>query len=137
MIHGKLADIKQELEFRASRSQGPGGQHVNKVNTRIELRFNIHKSRVLSQEEKEQLEKFYRSRITEKGELIIISQTYRSQQMNKQDALERFFQLILQAFRPKRKRIPTRPTRSSAKRRLENKKRLSIKKRMRSDRDFE
>jgi ribosome-associated protein len=136
MIQTKLDEIKRELEFRASRSGGPGGQHVNKVNTCIELRFNIPESKVLSGEEKEQLLRFYRSRITELGELIIISQSYRSQLMNKQDAWERFSRLLIQAFIPKRERKPTRPTRSSVKKRLESKKRQSEKKRLRSGRNF-
>lgn len=136
MISPHLSDIKNELIFKATRSQGPGGQNVNKVNTRIELRFNIRNSRVLCQSEKQILEHFLHSRITAQGELIIVSQDSRSQLNNKQLAITRFFALLEKALTPKKKRRHTRPTRNSVRKRLSKKRVLGEKKKLRNNRNL-
>jgi ribosome-associated protein len=121
-------ELEQELVFTASRSSGPGGQNVNKVNTRIELRFNVMASAVLTDFQKQKVMLALQNRINSEGELIIVSQSERSQLKNKQQSIERFHQLIELAIKPVKKRKKTRPTLSSVEKRLSLKKRLSEKK---------
>ena len=118
----KGRDLTPELVFSSSRSRGPGGQNVNKVNTRIELRFNITASNLLAEPEKQIITKRLKSQLTSEGELIIVSQTERSQLRNKKEALEKFYTLINKALTKRRKRIPTKPTQASQAKRLETKK---------------
>jgi ribosome-associated protein len=117
-----------EFIFSSSRSSGPGGQNVNKVNTKIELRFNIPVSVLLSEEEKILLMEKLKNRIYSEGELIIVSQDDRSQLKNKENAISKFYQLLQHALTPQKKRKPTKPTLASRHRRLENKRRHSEKK---------
>ena len=118
-----------EIIFSTSRSSGPGGQNVNKVNSRIELRFNIPDSEKLSPLEKEILLQKLEGRINSAGDLLIVSQTERSQLGNKKKAAEKFYSLISKALTIRRKRIPTSPTLVSKNKRLEVKRnRSSIKK---------
>ena len=121
----KSRDLTPELVFSSSRSRGPGGQNVNKVNTRIELRFNISASNLLAEPEKQIITKRLKSQLTSEGELIIVSQTERSQLRNKKEALEKFYTLINKALTKRRKRIPTKPTQASQAKRLETKKKHS------------
>ncbi|TPH12164.1 alternative ribosome rescue aminoacyl-tRNA hydrolase ArfB [Litorilituus lipolyticus] len=109
-----------EIELNAIRSQGSGGQRVNKVATAIHLRFDIKRS-TLPAIYKERLLKLSDSRITADGVIIIKSQSHRTQEMNRQDALERLKTLILSALVVQKKRKPTKPTKGSVKRRLESK----------------
>ena len=125
-----------EFVFNASRSSGPGGQNVNKVNTRIELRFNISESILLNEGEKELLLEKLKNRINSQGELIIVSQDDRSQLKNKENAIRKFFQLLQIALTPNKKRKPTKPTLASRHRRLENKRRHSEKKQDRKPLDL-
>jgi ribosome-associated protein len=136
MSHLKYTGIEDEFVFRATRSQGPGGQNVNKVNSRIELRFKIRESKVLSIPEKEQLEQFYRSKVTASGEIIITAQASRSQPANKEEAIKRFFLMLDKALTPVTVRMPTKATRLSIKKRLEAKKQRSNKKKSRVNRDL-
>jgi ribosome-associated protein len=117
-----------EFVFSASRSSGPGGQNVNKVNTKIELRFNIPASVLLSDAEKELLNEKLKNRINSEGDLIIVSQDERSQLKNKENAISKFYQLLQHALTPKKMRKPTKPSMASRHRRLESKRRLSEKK---------
>lgn len=117
-----------EFVFTASRSSGPGGQNVNKVNSRIELRFNITDSVLLSDEEKILLMEKLKNRINSLGDLIIVSQDDRSQLKNKENAIGKFYQLLQHALTPKKMRKPSKPSLASRHRRLENKRRLSEKK---------
>ncbi len=122
----RLFDL--EFIFSASRSSGPGGQNVNKVNTKIELRFKIPDSALLSDSEKEILMEKLKNRINSEGELIIVSQDERSQLKNKENAVIKFYQLLQNALTPPKKRKPTKPSMASRHRRLEAKKILSEKK---------
>uniref|UniRef100_UPI0032169CAB alternative ribosome rescue aminoacyl-tRNA hydrolase ArfB n=1 Tax=uncultured Draconibacterium sp. TaxID=1573823 RepID=UPI0032169CAB len=123
--------IENELKFSATRSSGPGGQNVNKVNTRVELRLSLLHSSVFSEEEKQILQHKLKSKINSEGELLLVSSTERSQWRNKETVTEKLFILIEKALTPTKKRIKTQPTKSSRLKRLEGKKLLSHKKQMR------
>jgi ribosome-associated protein len=116
-------DFTNELKYTATRSSGPGGQHVNKVSTRIELRFDIAGSLLLTEEEKGILLEKLANRITGEGVLILVSQTERSQQGNREKVTERFYRLIAAALKPVRKRKATRPSAASVEERLDLKRR--------------
>ena len=113
-----IPDLSSEFIFQASRSSGPGGQNVNKVNSKIELRFNIQDSSILTENQKGILSSKLSSKISTEGFLIIVSQRDRSQLVNKEDAISKFYQLIEKALRPVKHRKSTRPTRSSVEKRL-------------------
>ncbi len=114
-------DFQSEFEFNASRSSGPGGQNVNKVSSKIELRFNIQKSEVLEDGEKQIILTRLSNKINHNGELIIVSQSERSQLKNKERAIERFYQILNKALKPNKIRIKTAPTQASKEKRLEEK----------------
>lgn len=121
----------QECDFKASRSGGAGGQNVNKVNTKIELRFSILNSQVLSDDEKQIVLHKLASRITDMYELIICSQTERSQLQNKEACISKFILLMKQAFAPQKPRKATKPTYASKQKRIDDKRRNSEKKQLR------
>lgn len=125
-----------ELVFSASRSGGPGGQNVNKVNTRVELRFDVRNTAYLNDTEKEKIFLRLRKRINSDGVLIITSQSERTQFMNKKKSEEKFFSLIAAALTDKPGRKLTQPTSASKKERLEKKKIRSNVKRLRRDADL-
>lgn len=120
-----------EISERFSRSGGKGGQNVNKLSTKAEVRWNVDESRAFSDEEKEKIKRVLGNRINKEGELIIASQEERSQLQNRERAIERLNNLVAAALTPEKERIPTRPTRASRERRLEEKKRQAVKKRQR------
>ena len=120
-----------EIKFTASRSSGPGGQNVNKVNSRVELRFPIEKSEVLAPVEKDILLMKLKNRINTDGELILASQTERSQLANKEKVTELFFKLLEKSLTIPRKRKKTVPTVASKVKRLESKKITGMKKQLR------
>ncbi|MFA8435044.1 MAG: alternative ribosome rescue aminoacyl-tRNA hydrolase ArfB [Marinifilaceae bacterium] len=121
-------NFDSEFNFKTSKSSGPGGQHVNKVSSKVELRFDIRHSQILTDEEKEIIEGKLAHRLTSKGTLIIIAQLERSQLRNKQIAIEKFYEMLSKALQPVKKRKPTKPTRASKEERLENKRKSSEKK---------
>ncbi|MBN1927087.1 MAG: aminoacyl-tRNA hydrolase [Prolixibacteraceae bacterium] len=127
----KDRDFSPELTFSASRSSGPGGQNVNKVNTRVELRFSIVNSEILSDEEKELLQSRLKNKINILGELVITAQNNRSQLKNKQEAIDKFYAMLEKALTPRKKRKPTKPTQASVEKRLTEKRIKSEKKNMR------
>jgi ribosome-associated protein len=121
-------DFTVELHFSASRSSGPGGQHVNKVSTKMELRFHVASSVLLSDDEKELITEKLANRINVAGELVLVSQSERSQLQNKEKVTQKFYDLIARALTPRKKRTPTRPSRASKEERLEIKRQQSEKK---------
>ncbi|MBL8772566.1 MAG: aminoacyl-tRNA hydrolase [Phenylobacterium sp.] len=121
-----------EVQVRAIRASGPGGQHVNKVSTAIELRFDVRGSPSLPEGVRARLEKLAGSRLTLEGVLVLVAQSRRSQEMNRQEALERLLELIRKAAEPPPPpRKKTRPTYASKLRRLEGKSKRSGVKAMR------
>lgn len=121
-------NFNNEFEFITSRSSGKGGQHVNKTNTKVELRFNVDASEILSQEEKEIIKTKLKGRINNEGILQIVSQETRSQLKNKNKCIAKFYELLEDAFKVKKKRKKTKPSKASIKKRLDEKKKHSEKK---------
>ncbi|MDD2305917.1 MAG: alternative ribosome rescue aminoacyl-tRNA hydrolase ArfB [Prolixibacteraceae bacterium] len=116
-----IPDLSAEFQFLTSRSSGPGGQNVNKVNSKVELRFDIQNSDLLSEDQKNILLVKLASKITSEGILSVISQRDRSQLSNKEDAIEKLYLLIAKALTPVKPRKNTRPTKGSVERRLATK----------------
>ncbi|MBC8004781.1 MAG: aminoacyl-tRNA hydrolase [Verrucomicrobia bacterium] len=116
-----IPDLSAEFTFQSSRSSGPGGQNVNKVNSKVELRFNIPNSSLLTDDQKQILLAKLSTKINGEGFLIIISQRDRSQLVNKEDAIRKTYELIEKALRPVKKRKATKPSRSSIEKRLTEK----------------
>ncbi len=118
-----------ELEEKFIRSSGPGGQNVNKVSTAVQLRFDVRRSRSLPDHVRQKILNSGDSRLTNDGELLLVAARHRTQEANRRDALERLKEIIRTASHVPRRRIATRPTLGSKKRRLDAKtKRGSIKK---------
>ncbi len=126
-------ELLDELFFQAVRSSGPGGQNVNKVNSKVELRFDINTSKALNDIEKSILNSKLKNKINKMGELILVEQTNRSQLKNKQKVIAKLFLIIEKALVEPQKRLDTKPTMASVKRRLEAKKVQSNLKALRKD----
>jgi ribosome-associated protein len=127
-------DIKiseNEIKFRFIRASGPGGQNVNKVSTAVQIRFNVKNSPSLSDQVRYRLIRLGGRRITEHGILIIEARRFRTQERNRQDAIDRLIKLIQKASEKPKPRIKTKPTLASRQRLVAAKKRRSRIKRMR------
>lgn len=120
-ITDSIAIPDEEIQERFVRASGPGGQHVNKTSTAVELRFDVRNSPSLPDAVKARLEKLAGSRLTLDGILVLFAQGARSQEMNRQEAKARLAELILRATERPKPRRPTKPTYSSKLKRLEGK----------------
>lgn len=116
---------EKDLEFIFIRSSGPGGQNINKVSSAVQLRFDVLHNISLQDDQKQRLKKLAGRRINHQGILIIEAKRHRSQEQNKQDAIQRLIVLIQRALVKPQKRIPTRATHAAREKRLEYKKRHS------------
>jgi ribosome-associated protein len=121
----------EELEFRVSRASGPGGQGVNTTDSRVELRFDVASSSSLSQTQRARLLQRLRGRVDTHGVLRVVAQAHRSQLRNRQAAIERFQELLAEALRPRRPRIPTAPSAAARARRQALKRQQSARKQAR------
>lgn len=126
-----------ELSFKAIRSSGSGGQHVNKVSSKVELAFNLDESSVLSDLQKERLLKKLGSRLTKENILMLQCDESRSQHKNKELVIKRFLDLIKNGLRVPKKRIPTKRSKAAIRKRLKSKRQLSEKKVNRKKPSFE
>ncbi len=126
-----VENILKELNFKAIRSSGAGGQHVNKTSSKIELTFDLENSNSLSEDEKALLKTKLSSKLTNENVLILFCEETRSQHRNKDLAIKRFLALIKEnLIRPKRRK-KTKPSKGAIKKRLETKQRTSVKKALR------
>ena len=123
-----MKDFSKEIKITASRSSGPGGQNVNKVNTKVEIRLNIAGSLILSDEEKLILLNKLANKINANAELIITSQSERTQLANKEAAIHKLNRMISNALKVKKKRRPTKVPKVSKEKRLQTKHIVSEKK---------
>lgn len=130
-IDAHLSIPLSEIRFATSRSSGPGGQHVNKADTRVELRWDVQQSAVLSDNQRERIQEILQHRINRRGELVLSSDTRRSQHRNRQEVLERFVGLLRRALTPRKQRRPTRRPAAAEKARLQSKRRQADRKRQR------
>ena len=126
-----ISQIIKELNFKAIRSSGAGGQHVNKVSSKVELTFDFENSNSLSENEKNILRIKLQSKLTKEKNLILFCDETRSQHRNKELVIKRFLELLRTNLIRNKKRRPTKPTKASIKRKAENKKRISVKKTLR------
>jgi len=131
-INPQLTIDENELEFSFIRADGPGGQNVNKVASAVQLRFDVEHSDSLPEDVKSRLVKLVGKRVTQDGILIIEAKRYRTQERNREDALERFQMLVQKAVEKPKSRKKTRPTKASQEERIKEKKRRGEIKKARS-----
>ena len=110
--------FESEYLINTSRSSGPGGQHVNKTETKVELRLHVDSSKLLTDEEKELIKEKQKRRINDEGYLIVHAQEHRSQLMNRQLAEKRLYQYLTQSLKKRKKRIATEPSKQSIEKRI-------------------
>jgi ribosome-associated protein len=128
---------EEELVFKFSRGGGPGGQNVNKVNTRVTALFDVANSRGFSDAQKEQILKGLASRADKDGVIRVVSQRHRTQKANRDAAVERLEELLIGVLKKKKVRKKTRVPEAAKRERLEKKKRRSFLKRQRAEKSFE
>ena len=129
-------DFSKEFEFQTSRSSGPGGQNVNKVETRVTLRFRVASSELLEQREKDRLLLKWKNKLTSEGELLVSAEKHRSQLRNREEAIKIFGQLLEKAFTDPKPRKKTKPSKGAIQERLNSKKKHSDKKANRRKPDY-
>ena len=127
---------ENELQFSFVRASGPGGQNVNKVATATQLRYDVLNSS-LPADVKERLRHLAGKKLTDEGVLLIEAKTNRTQEQNREDAIERFVDLVRRAFEKPKPRRKTKPTRASKETRIQKKKQRGVIKRIRQDKTFE
>ncbi len=132
-ITDHISIVEDELEERFIRASGPGGQNVNKLNTAVQLRFDVRHSPALRDDVRARLTRLAGQRLTNDGVLVITAQRHRTQERNRQDALDRLIELIRRAAIAPKPRRPTKPTKGSKERRLQGKKQRSTIKGLRRD----
>jgi ribosome-associated protein len=132
-ITNSISIDERELEESFVRASGPGGQNVNKLNTAVQLRFDVRHSPSLRDDIRARLERLAGQRLTNDGVLVITAQRHRTQERNRQDALDRLVELIRRAAVAPKPRRPTKPTKGSKERRLQGKKQRSTIKGLRRD----
>jgi ribosome-associated protein len=126
-----VPNILPEISFQFSRSGGKGGQHVNKVETAVTGIWNIPQSRLLTEEQRTLLLEKLQHRLNAEGDLLVKSQTHRSQGANRDEVVEKILALVGKALTPRKPRIATKPTKGAREQRLESKKRKSDVKKLR------
>lgn len=126
-----VKSLASEFVYTTSRSAGPGGQNVNKVNSKVTLRFDVQGSRILDEEQKSRILFALSSHINKEGVLVLHADNSRSQLSNKEIVNEKFNHLLLRAFQKKKKRKPTKPTKAARQKRIDAKKRRGEKKQWR------
>ena len=133
-VSSTLTVPANELRFTAVRASGPGGQNVNKVASKVELRFDFEQSKVLSAEQKSRLRVFASSKLDAEGAILLVSQLTRDRQRNLEDARAKLAELLIAAAKRPKRRKPTKPSRSAKESRLNEKRRQSDRKRDRGSR---
>jgi len=121
----KIEIPENELEITFARSSGPGGQNVNRRETKVQVRWNIYNSKILDEKQKELIQERLKSQITKEGDIIVESDETRYQPQNREIAVWRLNELVNWALKKEKKRFPTKPSRSAKERRLEEKRKKS------------
>jgi ribosome-associated protein len=130
-VHPRVQIPLAEFRWTFARSSGPGGQNVNKVNSKVTLHWPVKSSPSIPDDVRERFVAKYRKRINSEGELVLHSQRYRDQGKNVTDCLEKLSQLLLDVVTPPKRRIATRPSRAAKQRRVDEKKSRGQKKELR------
>lgn len=133
-INASITLTDAEIELTFSRSQGPGGQNVNKVNSKVTIHWDLKYSISISAFIKRRIQNKYSNRINNDGELVLSSQQHREQHRNREECYQKLRVIICDALKPRKVRKTSRPTRASKQRRLDNKKKRSRRKSMRQQR---